>query len=109
MVEIPVALLVVAMVLILAIRTFSTAGSVQRDSHMGNQATAYGLAKLHQLEAFPPARLAAGRDTVMNAEGKVFTRVWTVAAKPACKEVNVTVGWKSRAKDESLSLGTLLR
>lgn len=107
--EIPVALVVVAMVLVLAIRTFSTAGTVQRDSHSGNQATAYGTAKLHQLAGFSAASLAAGRDTVMNAEGKVFTRAWTVADKASCKEVNVTVSWRSRNRDESILLGTLIR
>lgn len=107
--EIPVALVVVAMVLMLAIRTFSTAGSVQRNSHAGNQATAYGTAKLHQLAGYSVASLAAGRDTVMNAEGKVFTRTWTVVDRPACKEVNVTVTWRSRSRDESILLGTLIR
>lgn len=103
LVEIPVALVVVAIVLVCAIRTFRTAGSVQRDSHLGNQATAYGLAKLHELEAYPASQIVEGRDSVINATGAGFSRTWTVTDKPLGKEVNVVVGW--RTVDQPMNVG----
>lgn len=109
LVEIPIALLVVAVVLILAVKTFSTAGSVQRDSHLGNQATAYGVSKLSELEGWPAAQLADGHDRLTSPTGAVFRRVWTVRNKDHGREVTVTVIWRVGNRDETLNLATLLR
>lgn len=109
LVEIPIALLVVAVVLILAVKTFSTAGSVQRDSHLGNQATAYGVSKLSELEGWPAAQLADGQDRVSSPAGTQFRRAWTVRNKAHGREVNVTVSWRSGNRDETLNLATILR
>lgn len=109
MVEIPVALLVIALVLIGAVRTFRTAGSVQKDSHMSDQATAYGLSKLHELEFRPASGFTPGRDQVVTALGTVFDRSWTIARKATGNEVNVTLSWQSGKRQESLSMATILR
>jgi Tfp pilus assembly protein PilV len=109
LVEIPVALLVVAIVIICAMRTSRTAGSVQRDSHMGNQATSYGMAKLNQFEAYPSSKIVAGQDVVVNALGNSFTRTWSVTDKSSGKEVNVVISWTSASRTESLTLATILR
>jgi hypothetical protein len=76
---------------------------------MGNQATAYGAAKLHHLETFPRNRILPGRDTVVSADGRTFIRSWTVADRPACKEVTMTVSWRSASRTESLSLAAVIR
>ena len=109
LVEIPVALIVIALLLVCAIRTFRTAGSVQGNSHFGNQATAFGMAKIHELEEGPSGRLAAGRDSVTDATGSAFSRTWTVADKAPGKEVNVVVAWRAGARTESITLGMRLR
>jgi hypothetical protein len=108
-VEIPVALLILAILLIIAIMTFKTAGTVEKGSHLGNQATAYGLAKLSQFEAYPSGNLTAGKDTVVNAVGVPFTRAWSVSDNASGKEVNVIVSWRMGAHMDSLALATLLR
>lgn len=109
LIEIPVALLIVSILLVIATRTFRTAGSVERDSHLGSQATAYGLAKLSQFEAYPSGKITAGGDTVVSAVGIAFSRSWTVADNGTGKEVNVVVGWRVGGRADSLAMATLLR
>jgi Tfp pilus assembly protein PilV len=109
LVEVPVALLIIAIIIIGAVRTFKTAGSVQRGSHQWNQATGYGLAKIHDLRASPRSQLASGQDMVANAAGTTYSRAWTVTDKSPGWEINMVVGWQAGDRHETLAMATVVR
>jgi Tfp pilus assembly protein PilV len=108
LIEIPIALLVLAVVIVLATRTFSTVGNVQRDSHLGNQATAYAASKLSEFGAYPQSRLVSGRDVVVSPNGIRFERTWTVTLVAPNRTVEVEVYWASGKRTESIKLATVL-
>jgi type II secretory pathway component PulJ len=110
--EIPIALAVLALVLVAAMRTFSTAGNVQSGAQMSNQATAYAAAKLNELEAYPINRVTSGSDQVNSPTGVRFTRRWTVAtpiASSQAKSVEVEVSWLVSGRAGKIHIATLLR
>lgn len=110
--EIPIALAVLALVLVAAVRMFSTAGNVQSGAQMSNQATAYATAKLNELEAYPISRVSGGTDQVDSPTGARFTRKWTVASpipSSSAKSVEIEVSWKVSGRTGKISIATLLR
>lgn len=112
LVEIPVALVVLGIVIVMAARTFSTAGHVQTDSRLANQAAAFASAKITELEKTPLALIANGEDKVKAASGLAFTRKWSVTQPvtgSSAKCVQVEVQWHSNQKEESVQMATLIR
>jgi|GEM_PF-5103978 len=112
LVEIPVALVVLGIVLIIAARTFMTAGSVQKDSYFTHQAATFAAAKLTELESTPSSLIVDGEDQVQTASGFAFTRKWTVLQPltgSKAKAVQVEMIWKSNQRNESIRLASLIR
>jgi Tfp pilus assembly protein PilV len=112
LIEIPVALLVLALVIIMATRTFKTANRVQKDSHFTNQATAFASAKLNELEVTPLPLIANGQDQVTSVNGLTFTRKWTYTqpiSNSSAKAVQVQVHWTINQQPDSVQVATLVR
>lgn len=112
LVEIPVALVVLGIVIVIAARTFSTAGNLQSDSRFVNQAMAFASAKLAEFETVPLTMLADGEDLVNSRDGSVFTRKWTVSqplAGSEARSVQVEVRWQSQKRKDFVQVGTLIR
>jgi Tfp pilus assembly protein PilE len=108
LVEIPIALLILALTIVVGMRTFSTVGTVQRDSRLGNQATAFAAAKLSEFSAYPRSRLASGSDQVVSPGGTSFQRSWVVTQSAQSSSVEITVAWTFGGRADSIKLGTLL-
>jgi type II secretory pathway pseudopilin PulG len=112
LVEIPVALVVLGIVLVIAGRTFSTAGHVQADSRSADQAMAFASAKLTEMEAQPLPGLADGEDQVRAPDGSVYLRKWTVTRPVAGSEarsVRMEVSWPTGKRKDRILVATLLR
>jgi prepilin-type N-terminal cleavage/methylation domain-containing protein len=112
LIEIPVALLILGIVLILAAGIFSTAGHVHSDSRLANQATAMAAAKLTELESMPVSQIEDGRDSVAAANGLKFARKWSVdrpIAGSQAKSISIEVHWSSNRKDQFVQVATLIR
>ena len=112
LVEIPVALVVLGIVIVIAARTFSTAGNMQTDSRFANQAMAFASAKLTEFETLPLSMLEDGEDQVHSRDGFVFTRKWTVSqpiAGSEARSVQVEVRWQSQKTKDFVQVATLLR
>jgi type II secretory pathway pseudopilin PulG len=112
LVEIPVALLLLGIVIVIAARTFSTAGNLQSESRFANQAMAFASAKLTEFETLPLGLLVDGEDLVNSRDGFAFTRKWTVT-KPVsgseARSVQVEVHWILQNKKDFVQVGTLIR
>lgn len=112
LVEIPVALLVLGIVIVIAARTFSTAGNIQSDSRFANQAMAFASAKLNELETLPLSLLADGDDQVKAQDGFAYTRKWTVTqpiSGSEARSVQVEVRWQSLKAKDYVQVATLIR
>jgi prepilin-type N-terminal cleavage/methylation domain-containing protein len=112
LVEIPVALVVLGIVIVIAARTFSTAGNMHTDSRFANQAMAFASAKLAEFETMPLSMLDDGEDQVNSRDGFVFTRKWTVSqpiAGSEARSVQVEVRWQSQKTKDFVQVATLLR
>lgn len=110
--EIPIALIVLALVIIMASRAFMSANHVQKDSHLANQATAFASAKLNELESTPVSLINDGKDTVMSSTGLSFTRKWTVSQPISgsnAKSVQVEVHWKLNQQNDSINVSSFIR
>lgn len=110
--EIPIALVILALVLVAAMRTFSTAGNVQSGAQMSNQATAYATAKINELETYPVSRVTGGADQVVSPTGARFSRKWTVTTplpSSPMKSLEMEVGWQVAGRAGTIRIATLLR
>lgn len=108
LVEIPIALLILAIAIFIGMRTFAAVGTVQRDSRLVNQAAAYAAAKLSEFGAYPRSRLASGSDQVVSPGGTDFRRAWVVSHSAQSSIVEVTVTWTFGGRDDFIRLGTVL-
>lgn len=108
LVEIPIALLILAIAIIIGMRTFATVGSVQRDSRLVNQAAAYAAEKLSEFSAYPRGRLGTGYDLVDSSTGTRFRRSWVVTQSPQSSTVEITVTWTFGGRQDSITLGAVL-
>lgn len=106
--EIPIALLILAIAVVIGMRTFAAAGTVQRDSRLVNQASGYAAAKLSEFSAYPQARLSTGSDQVVSPTGTSFRRSWVVGQTAQSSIVEVTVAWTFGGRADSIRLGTVL-
>ncbi len=112
LIEIPVAMLVLGIVLLIAARTFSTAGHVQSDSRSADQAMAFASAKLTELETMPLPGITDGRDQVAASDGPVYSRSWTVTrpiAGSEARSVRVEVQWQAGKAKDRIQVATLIR
>lgn len=112
LVEIPVALIVLSLVLVIAARTFSTAGNVQADSRSADQAMAYASAKLNELEILPLQSIADGQDEVQSPDGSTYARRWTVSSPVAgssAKSARIEVSWRVGKRGDRVVVATLIR
>jgi prepilin-type N-terminal cleavage/methylation domain-containing protein len=108
LVEIPIALLILAIAIVIGMRTFATVGTVQRDSRLVNQAAAYAAAKLSEFSAYPRDRLSTGSDQVVSPTGTSFQRTWVVTPSAQSSKVEITVAWTFGGRGDSIKLGTIL-
>lgn len=108
LVEIPIALLILVIAILIGMRTFATVGTVQRDSRLANQAAAYAAAKLSEFTAYPRDRLSAGSDQMVSPAGTSFRRSWVVTQTAQSSIVEVTVAWTFGGRDDSIKLGSVL-
>jgi Tfp pilus assembly protein PilV len=108
LVEIPIALLILAIAIIVGMRTFAAVGTVQRDSRLVNQAAAYAAEKLSEFSAYPRDRLATGSDQVASPGGTSFQRSWVVTQSAQSSIVEVTVTWTFGGRADYIKLGTVL-
>jgi Tfp pilus assembly protein PilE len=106
--EIPIALLILAITIIVGMRIFSTVRTVQRDSRLGTQATALAAAKLCEFGAYPHSRLRTGSDQVVSPGGTRFQRSWVVTQSAQSSSVEITVAWTFGGRADSIKLGTVL-
>lgn len=112
MVEIPVALVLLGIVIVIAARTFSTAGNLQSESRFANQAMAFASAKLTEFETMPLSMLDDGEDLVNSQDGFAFTRKWTVSQPVSgsdARSVQVEVHWILQNRKDFIQVATLLR
>ncbi len=112
LVEIPIALLVLAIVFAIAARTFKTAGNVRSDARYANRAAMLASNKLSELQSLPVSAITAGTDQVVDANGQIFDRKWTVTqpiAGASAKEIDIVVQWYINQKSDSIQLATLMR
>jgi prepilin-type N-terminal cleavage/methylation domain-containing protein len=108
LVEIPIALLILAIAIVIGMRTFAAVGTVQRDSRLVNQASAYAAAKLSEFSAYPRSRLETGSDQVVSPGGMSFQRSWVVTPSAQSSIVEITVAWTFGGRADSIKLGTVL-
>jgi len=108
LVEIPIALLILAIAIVIGMRTFAAAGTVQRDSRLVNQAAAYAAAKLSEFSAYPRDRLGTGSDQMVSPSGTSFRRSWVVTQSAQSSVVEITVAWTFGGRDDSIKLGAVL-
>lgn len=108
LVEIPIALLILAIVIVIAMRTFTSVGTVQRDTRLGNQAAVYAAEKLGEFSAYPRGRLRSGSDQVVSTGGTGFRRSWVVTQSAQSSIVEITVEWTFGGRADSIKLGTVL-
>jgi prepilin-type N-terminal cleavage/methylation domain-containing protein len=112
LIEIPVALLVLAIVFAIAARTFKTAGHVRSDARYANRAAVIASNKISELQSLPASSIVGGTDQVVDVNGLTFDRKWSVSQPIAganAKEVDIVVQWEINQKSDSIELATLLR
>jgi Tfp pilus assembly protein PilV len=112
LIEIPVALVVLGLVIVMAAKTFSTAGHVQTDSRLVNQAAAIAASKITELEKTPLTLISDGEDQVKAVNGFGFVRKWKVTqpvSGSTAKCVQVEVHWQLQNQNESVQMATLIR
>lgn len=108
LVEIPIALLILAIAVFIGMRTFAAVGTVQRDTRLVNQAAGYAADKLSEFSAYPQGRLSTGSDQVVSPNGTSFRRSWVVTLSAQSSLVEITVAWTFGGRDDSIKLGTVL-
>lgn len=108
LVEIPIALLILALAIFVGMRTFSAVGTVQRDSRSVNQAAAHAAEKLNEFSAYPRSRLSSGSDQLVSPSGISFRRSWVVVPSAQSSAVEITVAWTFGGREDSIRLGAVL-